>query len=295
MELISRKEKMEIIRDITLEDDIFFSKCLDGSNECASLMLRIILERDDLERVRTRTQKWIQNIRNHSVKLDILAFDPEGNMYDIEIQKADNGATRRRARYYSAAMDTENFDKGRGYEDLPESYVIFITSGDAIGAGKAIYEIDRYIGGIMKPFDDGTHIIYVSTSLADEDTDLGRLIHDLRCPDPDKMFYNELRERARYFKKQTEGITDMGSAFEDVMQKIVQEAMEKTREKSLEEGRLEGEANGLRKGRTEGLREGRQEVARSMVADGSIPLSKIAEFSGLTLGEVENIRKSMHA
>ena len=29
MELISRKEKMEIIRDITLEDDIFFSKCLD--------------------------------------------------------------------------------------------------------------------------------------------------------------------------------------------------------------------------------------------------------------------------
>ena len=105
------------------------------------------------------------------------------------------------------------------------------------------------------------------------------------------MFYNELRERARYFKKQTEGITDMGSAFEDVMQKIVQEAMEKTREKSLEEGRLEGEANGLRKGRTEG----RQEVARSMVADGSIPLSKIAEFSGLTLGEVENIRKSMHA
>lgn len=55
MELISRKEKMEIIRDITLEDDIFFSKCLDGSNECASLMLRIILGRDDLEVTRTET------------------------------------------------------------------------------------------------------------------------------------------------------------------------------------------------------------------------------------------------
>ena len=74
-----------------------------------------------------------------------------------------------------------------------------------------------------------------------------------------------------------------------------EEWKEKYLSEGRQEGRLEGEANGLRKGRTEGLREGRQEVARSMVADGSIPLSKIAEFSGLTLGEVESIRKSMQA
>ena len=89
-----------------------------------------------------------------------------------------------------------------------------------------------------------------------------------------------------YFKDDTEGAEEMSSVFEEILQRKIQQ----TREESL----LKGEANGLRKGRTEGLREGRQEVARSMVADGSIPLSKIAEFSGLTLSEVENIRKSIH-
>ena len=74
----------------------------------------------------------------------------------------------------------------------------------------------------------------------------------------------------------------MSSVFEEILQRKIQQ----TREESL----LKGEADGLKKGRTEG----RQEVARSMVADGSIPLSKIAEFSGLTLSEVENIRKSIH-
>ena len=65
--------------------------------------------------------------------------------------------------------------------------------------------------------------------------------------------------------------------------------VQKTRIEILMEGRAEGEANGLQKGRSEG----RQEVARSMVRDGSIPLSKIAEFSGLTISEVESIRNNM--
>ena len=45
--------------------------------------------------------------------------------------------------------------------------------------------------------------------------------------------------------------------------------------------------------REESLNEGRQEVARSMVRDGSIPLSKIAEYSGLSINEVESIRNSL--
>ena len=81
----------------------------------------------------------------------------------------------------------------------------------------------------------------------------------------------------------------MSGKFEEIMQRKINEA----RTESLKKG----EATGLRKGRSEGRQEGklegRHEVARSMVRDGSIPLSKIAEFSGLTISEVENIRKSI--
>ena len=66
MAMLSMKEKLEILSDMTLEDDIFFSCCLAGSNECISLMLRIILGRDDLSVTRTETQRWVHNILEHS-------------------------------------------------------------------------------------------------------------------------------------------------------------------------------------------------------------------------------------
>ena len=99
----------------------------------------------------------------------------------------------------------------------------------------------------------------------------------------------------------------MSGKFDEILQRALKRETEKVREESLkkglEEGRQEGEmlglqkgeANGLQKGRSEGRLEGRQEVARSMVRDGSIPLSKIAEFSGLTIGEVESIRNSIQS
>ena len=105
------------------------------------------------------------------------------------------------------------------------------------------------------------------------------------------MHYNELRERVAYYKKEMEGIEDMSGKFEEIMQRKINEARTEILEEGRLEGRIEGEANGLQKGWSEG----RQEVARSMVRDGSIPLSKIAEFSGLTLNEVESIRNSINA
>ena len=86
-----------------------------------------------------------------------------------------------------------------------------------------------------------------------------------------------------------EGIESMGSRVDEILQRALkretEKITEKVREESLKEGRLEGETNGLQRGR--------QEVARSMVRDGSIPLSKIAEYSGLSINEVESIRNNL--
>ena len=83
----------------------------------------------------------------------------------------------------------------------------------------------------------------------------------------------------------------------EILQRALKRETEKVREESLkkglEEGRQEGEILGLQKGEANGLQRGRQEVARSMVQDGSIPIPKIAEFSDLTIGEVESIRNSL--
>ena len=270
----------EEIQKLTMEDDTFFTKCFSGDNECSALILRIILDRDDLTVIEARTQNWVQNLVGHSVKLDLFCHDEYGNMFDVEIQKIKSGASSRRARYYSAAMDTEEFDKNKDYEKLPENYVIFITPEDALGDGQAIYEIERYVNGTGKKYGDGTHIIHVSANLTDEGTPLGMLMHDLRCADPDEMHYTELRNKVSYYKRTKKGVAEMSAVFEEIV--------EQERANSFKKGKNEGIEIGLKAGEADGIRK----VARNLIAEGT-PTSKISELTSLSVEEVNNLRKSM--
>ena len=283
--IMSDGERKKVLSGLCLMDDIFFSMCFSGSRECTALLLRIILSRSDITVEDVRVQKWMHSILSRSVKLDILARDGEGKLYNIEVQKDERGAKRRRARYYSSMIDASALGKGEDYDTLPESYVIFITGKDALGDGRDIYHIERRINETGKSFNDGSHIVYVSSELTDSNTDLGRLMEDLRCTDPDAMHYNELRERVSFFKKDKEGVVSMSGEFE----RILERAVRISEKEALEKGEKRGEKRGLERGKSENQRE----VARNMLADGSVPLDKIAQFSGLTIAEVENLKQSI--
>ena len=97
------------------------------------------------------------------------------------------------------------------------------------------------------------------------------LMHDLACTDPNDMHYEVLRKRVSYLKDTKEGIAEMGNEFDMILRGV--------RNRSLDEGRNEGI----------------EKVAKSMIADGSLPLSKVAEYSGLSISEVESIRRSIKA
>ena len=150
MARLTKKQEKSVLDGLTLMDDALFTMCFDGSAECASVMLSVLLCRDDLTVTEATTQKWIEGADKHSVKLDIYARDREGNIYDIEIQRASKGAGSRRARYYSAMIDSDALRKGTECNELPESYVIFITERDALGEGKALYDIERTVKGSGK-------------------------------------------------------------------------------------------------------------------------------------------------
>ena len=159
--------------------------------------------------------------------------------------------------------------------------MIFIDEQDALGMGKALYEVERMDKDGCEPYGDGSHIVHVSASLADEGTELGRLMHDLRCTDPGKMYYTGLRERTSYFKETEEGKSRMSDVFERLY------------ENGLAEGIAKGRAEGIEDGIRKGTRDTAMNNARSMIRDGSIPLAKVAEFSGLSLDEVEKLKSSI--
>ena len=261
-----------LIQKLRLIDDTFFNVCFDNYTEGMQLLLRIFFDRDDLVVRRVVTQQSADNLYGRGVRFDVLAEDSEGKLYDCEVQRANEGAISRRARYNSSMMDSRELAKGAEFSALPETWVIFITENDMYGEGFPLYHVERIIQELQRPFDDGAHILYVNGAKRD-DTPLGRLMQDFFCEDPEKMHYKELAERAGYFKAETEGVNAMC------------EIMEEFGEKKLEEGRLEGRAEGRAEGRLESARR----TAAALIALGKLTLSQIAEATQLSLEEVERL------
>ena len=161
------EELLEILRNFRLLDDTFFSECFDGNNECTELILRIILDMTDLKVLRTNTQRSVKNLMLHEARLDAYAEDSRGNAYDIEVQRSDTGAERRRARFYSSMLDSRMLRKGEKYRSIPDSYVIFITENDVMRRGNSVYRIERCIMDTREEFRDGSHIVYVNGFISD--------------------------------------------------------------------------------------------------------------------------------
>ena len=105
----------------------------------------------------------------------------------MEIQNDGDAASPQRARYHSGLMDMHMLRPGQDFSELPESHVIFITEDDVLGHGLPIYHAGRKVYELDKDFGDGEQIIYVNAGVQD-DTELGRLMHDLHCKNADEMY-----------------------------------------------------------------------------------------------------------
>lgn len=77
-----------------LIDDDFTNACFDGYTEGAGLLLRIILGKPDIRVRSARTQSRMKNLLGRDICLDIDA-DDDGKKYNVEVQRADKGASRR--------------------------------------------------------------------------------------------------------------------------------------------------------------------------------------------------------
>lgn len=211
-----QKELLEKIKEFRLLDDDFMSKVFEDNFECIELILHIIMQKPDLKVKEARTQYSIKNLLGRSVRLDIYAVDNIGKKYNIEVQRADKGAGTKRARYNSSVIDTNSLAPGSKFEDLPETYVIFITENDVMGANEPIYHIDRLVRETGQIFDDEAHIIYVNGSYID-DSPLGLLMHDFSCKNPNDMHYKLLADKTRYFKEDEKGVAAMCKIMEDLI------------------------------------------------------------------------------
>ena len=121
---------------------------------------------------------------------------------------------------------------------MPETYVIFITENDVIGQGKPLYRIERRIEDIDRLFNDGEHIIYVNGANKNNATELGKLMHDFFCADPDDMYFRQLADKVRYFKEDAKGVMTMCKVLEDMRLSVAEETKIESAANLLKLGKL---------------------------------------------------------
>ena len=227
---LTREEKLqrdlERIGQLRLIDDDFMTIFFDGDTVRTEFILRIILSKPDLKVIKVVGQKVIKNLRGRSVRLDVFARDSAGSPYDIEIQRASEGAKPKRARLNSALMDADETVAGDKSDNLPDSYVIFITEHDLYKQGLPLYVVERHING-AELFNDGSHIVYVNGEYRGNDA-IGDLMHDFSCTDSREMRNEILAEKVSMLK---------GS--EEERMGVLDELREEYREEYREEGQID--------------------------------------------------------
>ena len=262
---------LEKIKQLRLMDDTFFNSCFDGNIPCMEVVLRAVLGNDRLRVTEVITQQSVPNLYGRAVRFDALATDGE-TIYDVEIQRSDEGAIPRRARFNSSMIDSREVSKGTLFPDLPETYVIFITEHDVWKRGKPLYTVRRTFEDTEEVFNDGTHILYVNGECQSE-SPLGRLMHDFFCSDPNDMYSDVLAERVRFFKEDEKGVAAMCNVMKEIY------------DDGFASGEAQGEARGEVRGEIRGAETERIKSIKNLIS--SLGITAEAAMDALKIAKTD--------
>ena len=132
---LSLEEKWE---NITLANNFIFYKVMhthpDACKHLLELLLHIKIENMEMANEET----LIIDHDAKAIRLDVYVKDSD-HVYDVEVQVVNTHDLPERARYYQSVMDVDMLKPGQTYDELKDSYVIFICMEDIFGLGLPLY------------------------------------------------------------------------------------------------------------------------------------------------------------
>lgn len=216
---------------------------------------------------------------NKKIILDILAEDSNGNLYNIEMQRAPTIADYFRWEYYGARNLSSRLKKGGKYINLKPVYQIIFMRGYAYGNHNLI---NRYImrndNGQQEHENPLMHRIYVSLPAIDHIVaekgknnlnEFEKIIylfeHNEPCDtiEPGKMV-NVIMSRYKRMK-QNKSIWTMAEKLEEA-QMIEESLIEISRKEGLEEGIEKGIERGIEQGIEQGKKERTEEFIKQQIS-----------------------------
>ena len=148
-------------KDLTIRDSFMFAAVMSDPEIC-----RRVLELAlgiPISEVHIQTEKTMSyHSEYHGVRLDVYAADVNRTRFNVEMQVTLQKFLSKRSRYYHDQIDMDALLTGNSYEDLPDTYVIFICDFDPFGDGLYRYSTGTYCEETGNRINDGVKTIYLN-------------------------------------------------------------------------------------------------------------------------------------
>ena len=270
---------------------LMFAKVMEDKELCRDMLGIIFPERKVKNIVVHKRESSVSEatvitgMESKSVRLDVL-FEDDRGWYDIELQVEDKGNLPKCSRYYGAAIDVNRLKKGRDYNELMPSYIIFICMYDEGKIDEPVYSFRMYDEKYGLPINDERFSIILNASCSVEKVPekLRPLFEYLKTGEIEKndSFIRRIDARVREFQDDEE-IKRMMEV-EDEMRLIYENRLKIQLREGLEKGLEHAKRQGLEQGR----KEERLAMARAMKAD-SKSADEISKYTGLSAQEIEKL------
>ena len=238
------------LSELPLSNDFMFCEVMRQPEVC-KLFLEALLE-TDIARIEyiTKQEDLADDFLSHGIRLDVYLNDAKGTRYNIEMQKTNRGCLMRRIRYYQSGIDRRFLEKNADYEQLPESYVIFVCDFDCYQAGLACYERVSHIKGRDDlNYDDGSHVLILNSRYQTPNTSQPMLefLDYIRTNNDTQQPASTLAQKTiqavhhiRYDKSKEVPYMTYTMKLRDALEEGREEGREQGREEGREQGREEG-------------------------------------------------------
>ena len=190
--------------DLTFTDDFMFCKAMQNPDLCKKLIEMILF--DTIGKI---VYISIQhNINTYeqakSVRFDVLVQAENGKFYDVEMQVSNERNIPKRMRFYQAAIDISFLDKGNSYNNLNDSFIIFICLFDAIGKNRPIYTFENFcIEDKNTSLQDGTRKVIINAEAFNntKDKDLKEFLEYLKTGKATNEFTRRIEKMIKAIKQ----------------------------------------------------------------------------------------------
>jgi predicted transposase/invertase (TIGR01784 family) len=270
----------------------------DVCKELLEMLLNIEIDRIE----KPAAEKSIQtDPESKSVRMDVYVKDGTGRTFDVEMQTTHKTNLPKRARYYQSIMTVDSLQRGSDYNQLNDSFVIFLCLHDPFGKNLPIYSFKNVCAEKSDlELRDGTKIIFFNAEKSDTmpGRELRNFFNFLKShtdPDEDSAFVQKLKN-----------LVDESNEKEDVRKRkmtleyeINEAAQERAKELAvgmahdMAQNMAVGIAEEMAVGMAENIASERLfETARNFIQAG-VSLDVVARSTGLSREQVERLKESL--